>query len=198
MHGLINRSIENFLRDTYGPALWARVARRAGVTGFEPMMHYDDAITHALIEAGATELRKPAAMVLEDVGAYLVTINPLRRLLRFGGNDFDDFVLSLDELEGRSRLALSDLDLPQIWAEQQGVGTFRVRVQGGAIGWGAVLAGLLRAMADDYGALVLIHDPQPDGPTPPGGAPPEVIVVQMLEIRYTSGRLFDLADGGGI
>ena len=207
MHGLINRSIENFLRDTYGDVTWHRIANRAGVSGFETMMHYDDAITTRLIEDSSAELRKPAAMVLEDVGAYLVTIEPLRRLLRFGGTDFTDFLMSLDELDGRSRLALSDLDIPHVSTEQQTVGTFSVRVQARQSGWGAVLAGLLRAMADDYGALVLVHDPQAGClPAAPGAdaaaqGPRELcdmILVQMLESRYTSGRMFDLANGGGM
>lgn len=31
MHGLINRAIERFIRDTYGRDTWARVTRLAGL-----------------------------------------------------------------------------------------------------------------------------------------------------------------------
>ena len=40
MHGLVNRSVQCFLRDTYGADLWAAVAAEAGVApeGFEALM----------------------------------------------------------------------------------------------------------------------------------------------------------------
>jgi len=43
MHGLVNRSVQCFLRDTYGTDLWVAVAAEAGVApeGFEALMHYD-------------------------------------------------------------------------------------------------------------------------------------------------------------
>ena len=45
MHGLINRAIQCFLRDTYGADLWAQVAEASeiGVEGFEAMLDYPDA-----------------------------------------------------------------------------------------------------------------------------------------------------------
>ena len=51
MHGLINRSFQCFLRDTYGVSLWATVAEAAGLPaeGFEAMMNYDDGLTYAYL-----------------------------------------------------------------------------------------------------------------------------------------------------
>jgi hypothetical protein len=47
------------------------------------------------------------------------------------------------------------------------------------------MMGLLRAMADDYGALVLMDTLANDG-----GA--EVIQIQLLDQRHSKGRQFDL------
>jgi hypothetical protein len=55
-------------------------------------------------------------------------------------------------------------------------------VQGG----GHVMLGLLRAMADDYGALVLLdHQGMTEGA--------EVISIHILEQSFAEGRRFELA-----
>ncbi|MBK5945337.1 hypothetical protein CCR83_02450 [Rhodobacter veldkampii DSM 11550] len=213
MHGLVNRSIQCFLGDTYGADLWAAVAAKAGapVEGFEAMLRYDDALTCDLIQAATLRLGKPRAALLEDLGAYLVTREPLRRLMRFGGVDYTEFLLSLEDLQGRGLMALPDLDLPELGLESGAAGRFTLTVTAAQPGWGAVFAGMLRAMADDYGALALIehvappvdHETTGAGQTGPGQPAPvrlgpqaaaqEWVTVELLEARFASGRRFDLA-----
>lgn len=191
MLGLVNRAIQSFLRDTYGPGLWAAVARRArlGFDGFESMMTYDPALTEAVIAAAAVELSRPRETVLEDLGTYLVShpnVEALRRLLRFGGADFGDFLRSLEDLPDRARLALPDLDMPEMRLHELGAGRFELTCQGVIDGVGHVAVGLLRAMADDYGALVLLDHHGARGAA-------DVITVELLDGAYAKGRHFDLA-----
>lgn len=191
MHGLINRAIESFVRDTYGPDMWAAVAcnARLGFDSFEPMMQYDVSITGAVVEAAAGLLRRPREALLEDMGTYLVShpnVEPLRRLLRFGGVDFPDFLMSLEDMRGRGRLALPDLDLPVLVVEDLSPGRFRLHCASPFAGAGHVVVGLLRAMADDYGALVVLDHL---GEASRG----EVIAVQLLDARFAEGRRFDLS-----
>jgi len=188
MHGLINKSIQAFLCDHYGVLLWRQVAERAGIApdGFESMLHYDDSMTEDLLNAAQQALDEPRAALLEDIGAYLAMREPLRRLLRFGGSDYWDFLYSLDDLQGRAQMTLPDLELPELNLMAGTEGRFLLRVSGGFPGWGAVLAGVLRAMADDYGALVLIEPLEADA----GG---ERVQVMLLEASYAQGRRFDLA-----
>jgi hypothetical protein len=188
MHGLINRSIQRFLRDTYGPELWQTVAEAAAVpaAGFEAMLQYDDALTVAMLRVAADRLGKPQEALLEDLGTYLVTLEPLRRLLRFGGVDYADFLMSLEELPARGRMALPELDLPQLALAAAAEGRLVLMVRAGVPGWGLVLSGLLRAMADDYGALALIElGAAADGQ--------DRISVDLLDSRFASGRRFELA-----
>ncbi|MDP1667433.1 heme NO-binding domain-containing protein [Phaeovulum sp.] len=188
MHGLINRSIQRFLRDTYGPELWQTVAEAAAVpaAGFEAMLQYDDALTAAMLRVAADRLGKPQEALLEDLGTYLVTLEPLRRLLRFGGVDYADFLMSLEELPARGRMALPELDLPQLALAAAAEGRLVLMVRAGVPGWGLVLSGLLRAMADDYGALALIElGAAADGQ--------DRISVDLLDSRFASGRRFELA-----
>ena len=60
MHGLINRSMESFLNNTYGPEVWLGVVKDAGLgfEHFESMFTYDDALSYAVLEAAAKRLSK--------------------------------------------------------------------------------------------------------------------------------------------
>ncbi len=192
MLGFINRAFECFLRDTYGQDTWAQVAMAAGLgfDRFEPMLRYDNALTDAVIRAAVSVLRRPRDSILEDVGTYLVShsnLERLRRLLRFGGVDFIEFLHSLEDLPARGRLALPELDLPRLHLIDQGDGVFRLHCAMQIQGIGQIVVGLLRAMADDYGALVLIDFDQ----TLPNGE--EAVAIHLLDQRHSNGRSFDLS-----
>ena len=190
MHGFVNRALQLFLLDGQGPQTWQRVRQAAGirVDGFEPMMHYDDAWTTQLVAASANVLGRPAADILEDFGTYLVshpTMGQLRRLLRFGGRDFHEFLHSLDDLRDRAILAVPDLDMPVLHLQDAGPARFRLECRWRVPGSGAVILGVLRAMADDYGALVLLD-------LAPGPAGVEHVCVDLLDARFGEARAFDL------
>ncbi len=190
MLGLINRAIQCFLRDTYGPPLWAGVVREArlGADGFEPMLHYEVDQTEALIAAASRLLNRPRETLLEDLGTYLVSHRngeALRRLMRFGGVTFTDFLLSLEDMQGRGRLALPDLELPELHLAEEGADRFLLTCRSRIGGAGHVILGLLRAMADDYGALVVMEHLGQQGEG-------EVISILLLDSRFAAGRRFDL------
>lgn len=193
MHGLMNRAIQGFLRSTYGEDLWTHIARAARLhpDGFEAMLQYDDALTDAVLSTAAQHLDRARDTILEDVGTWLVSSQagqPLRRLLRFGGVTFTDFLYSLEELRGRGRLALPDLGLPVLTLSEPQPGIYDLTCQG-LPGFGAVLMGVLRGMADDYGALVLLdHVGLRDGA--------ETLRIQLLAADFAEGRPFALAGEG--
>lgn len=191
MHGLINRAIERFVRDTYGADLWTRIMRRAGLefSEFEAMLTYEPPVTQAVLTAAAGELSKPVNDMLEDIGTYLVShpnVEALRRLLRFGGVTFTEFLYSLDDLPERARLAVSDLNLPPLALREHGADVYSLTCGAEMPGFGHVILGLLRAMADDYGALVLLEykGARDDA---------EVIEIRLLTSEHATGRRFDLA-----
>ena len=191
MHGLLNRSIQGFLRRTYGEAVWLDVAARAGLgpDGFEALLDYDDNLTDRVIAAAARRLDRPRDALLEDLGTYLVShpdLERLRRLLRFGGTGFVDFLHSLDELPDRARMALPELELPELDLREQNPERFRLMCRSPLTGVGHVILGLLRAMADDYGSLAVLEH---EGSWPEG----EIIRIDLLDPQFSEGRRFDLA-----
>ena len=191
MHGLINRSIQCFIRDTYGSKAWSEVSRRADIdhSGFEAMFRYDDALTDAMLDAATIVLDKPRHMLLEDLGTYLVShpnLESLRRLLRFGGERFIDFLHSLDELPDRARLAVPDLDLPELELRHVEDESFQLVCRGSKPGFGHVLVGLLRTLADDYGTLAFLeYAGETEGQ--------EEISITLIDSGFSAGRSFELA-----
>lgn len=195
MLGLINRSFQFFLRDTYGSALWEAVARQIGlpITGFEAMLSYDDGLTDQLIDAACDLLHRPRETLMEDMGTYLVSHQSLfivRRLLRFSGGNFTEFLNSIEELPERGRLVLPELDLPNLDLADLGGGHFRLRCMARLKGTGHMVMGVMRAMADDYGALVLLEHLGVEG-----GA--EVISVQIADQALYEARPFRLGQAAG-
>jgi hypothetical protein len=194
MHGLINLAIQNFVTDSYGPQMWQAVAHAARLpdAGIEAMLRYDLTLTEAVLGAACTALNQTPDALLEDLGTYLVShpnTEVLRRLLRFGGVNFLEFLHSLDELPGRAQLAVEDLDMPQLELVDLGHGEFRLNVRSPIAGFAPVMMGVLRAMADDYGALVLIAPVGRHG----DGAD---IAITLLDSSFAAGRGFALAAGG--
>ncbi len=191
MHGLVFRTLQVFVQDTYGPETWADVVLRAELDApvFESMFHYDPALLDTVLAAVGVQLDKPRDAILEDVGTYLVShpnCEGLRRLLRFGGVDFIEFLHSLDDLPDRARLAVSDLVLPEIELQDHAQNRFHLRITGQPPGFGHVMVGVLRAMADDYGALVLMDHLGQAGDS-------ETIDLTVIETSFARGRDFELA-----
>jgi len=200
MHGLIHRSIQNYMCDCYGMDAWREVAARAGVMppDFEPMLSYEDAVAHAVLEAMGLVLRRPRAEVMEDIGTYLVShpnTEAVRRLLRFGGTNFEDFLHSLDDLPDRARMAVADLHLPAIELHGHAGGRYSLicnsaTTNSGAMkGFGHLMTGVLRVMADDYGALALL-DLEEDAQGR------EIVRIQLVATDYADGRAFQLGGHG--
>lgn len=197
MDGLINRAIESFAQETYGDAFWHDLMQGLGLqfVSFEATLDYDAKVTEQVVGALARALGQSPDEVLEDLGTFLVAsprTYAIRRLLRFSGADFVEFLYSLDDLPARVRLALPEFDMPQIELREHANGAFSLRVEmvpAFRMGLAHVMVGLLRAMADDYGALVYLEHRGVNGRD-------EIIGITLLESAFTEARAFALADRG--
>ncbi|MFT6674465.1 MAG: hypothetical protein ACJAVM_000648 [Sulfitobacter sp.] len=195
MHGLFNRSIQDFTCDSYGTDIWEASIRSVNLDfiDFEAMLEYDDAITPAVLDAVAQKVDRPRSDVMEDIGTYLVShprFEGTRRLLRFGGVNFADFLHSLDDLADRARLALSDLHLPRVELRDHAKGQYSLICEAPVAGYGYVMMGVLRVMADDYGALALLEHTG-------GGQGIETVSITLVQSDYAEGRAFELGSRAG-
>lgn len=195
MHGLIFRTLEAYISDAFNSGHWAKAVAQADlpVTSFEAMLQYDAGYFPKLLAGCADVLERPESVILEDLGAYLITHQnhaSVRRLMRFGGDTFSELLHSLGDLPDRTRLAVSGLDLPGILVREPIPQSFTIQCADNPIRFGHVMVGLLRAMADDYGTLALLeHRGLRDGA--------EIIEVQVVETAFADDRGFSLAVGVG-
>lgn len=186
MDALLLRSLQSYVLDTFGVLDWQEVCRRAElrVETFEPMLRYDPGTADRIAIVVADVLGRSVDTVWEDVGTHLVT-NPdresVRRLLRFGGTSYAEFLHSLEELPGRARLAMPHLEVPDVTLDEVEQDRFELCCQSPVRGLQRVMVGLLTAMADDYGALCLIEAGD-DGLTS----------ISVLDRRHAQARQFDL------
>lgn len=192
MLGLINCAVQNFIRTTYGDEVWCNIADTAGLDFqyFEPMLTYDAALVQQVTDTACQQLGKTRADFLGDVGTYLVSApetGAIRRLLRFGGSRFDEFLHSLEELSDRVRLVIHDVNLPSVRVERASDDQFRLTVGPGLAGYASVLVGMLRAMGDDYGALVLTEESAGQG------ADTRRIDLSLISTGFAEARAFALA-----
>lgn len=187
MDALMLRFLQGYVRGTFGAQVWQTVCRRAGLTveTFEPMLRYPPGLADQVAAQVAAGLGRPVDSIWEDMGTYLVTSpghEGVRRLLRFGGIGFADFLHSLEELPGRARLAMPDLDLPEIHLTEIAPDRFELECRSHLRGTLRVLAGMLTAMADDFGTLCLIET---EGE--------HRIAIRVLDRDHAVARPFDLA-----
>lgn len=184
MQQLVVRAVEEFLRQTYGDDLWLRVAGNPGDEDRLALM--GGAFTSRgvsvrdLVTSAAAELGKTAQELLEDGGAWLASREAIRRLLRFSGHDFRDFILSLEELPGRAHFVVPDLGVPEINVSVCEQGVFWLTLPEGSLGWPSILGGIIRAMADDYGALGVVN------------VEGNVVTVGIPDDDFSAGREFSL------
>lgn len=194
MHGLFNKAFQAFIESVYGRQCWIEIIDRSGTNtpDFEPMMTYDFAVSEAVISACEHRLKRPREAILEDLGSYLVSnpeIDIVRRLLRFSGATYTDFIHALDELPGRARMALDDIVLPHIYVTEITDGFFAIK-SAHSIPWANnIIAGVLRGMADDYGALATVEIVQNEGEAQ--------VEVLIHDANFAVGKAFDMAASVG-
>ncbi|WP_265499946.1 heme NO-binding domain-containing protein [Paracoccus beibuensis] len=178
MNRLVNRAIEEFLRSTYGEELVQALEDDATA---EVRVPDDGRMDTSALARAAKRLSKPFSEMLEDMGAWMTRIEPIRRLLRFSGRDFKDFLLRMDELPGRANLVLPMLPVPRLQVEtsERGVRVMIIDPDPQLV-WQFLFVGLIRGMADDFGALCLITNDEGS------------IRIDIWDEQFSEGRLFCL------
>ncbi|MEM0977518.1 MAG: heme NO-binding domain-containing protein [Pseudomonadota bacterium] len=168
MLGLVNRGLESFVRDLHGETAWHEIRSRVpnAPEKFEALLQYPWAVTAGLIAGVAEYSNVSEDEILEDLGTYAVTDlwdSKLRRIFLFCGGCFDEFLHGLGDLFR----ALEDTHsafVAKSWTlKSEGSGIYFLVYSGSLNGLGPVVSGILRSLADQYGALATLTHHMPSG-----------------------------------
>ena len=118
MYGIVNKAIEELVKENYGEEKWESIKLRSGVDVdyFISNEPYDDAITYQLAGAIATEMEIPLADVLILFGEYWVLKTGREKygaLMEAGGAHLKEFLCNLPVFHNRIMLMYPRLTPPE-------------------------------------------------------------------------------------
>lgn len=162
MYGLVNKAIEDLIRQDHGDATWERIRSKAGVeeTVFVGMNAYPDSITYDLVGAASTELGVDAASLLEAFGQHWILYTAREgygELLSIGGSTLQGFLLHLDELHTRVALSFPELRPPSFHCTNLTEGSLRLHYESEREGLAPMVIGLLHGLGRMFGTEVAVE-----------------------------------------
>ena len=118
MYGIVNKAIEDLVKEQFGSETWEKVKQRSGVDVdfFISNEPYDDAITFKLAQSVAEELHIPLSEVLVAFGEYWVLRTGREKyghLMEAGGSNLKEFLLNLPQFHTRIMLIYPRLTPPE-------------------------------------------------------------------------------------
>lgn len=118
MYGIVNKAIEELVKENYGEEKWELIKIRSAVDidFFISNEPYDDAITYQLAGAVAEEMEVPLSEVLINFGEYWVLKTGLEKygsLMEAGGNNLKEFLCNLPLFHNRIMLMYPKLTPPE-------------------------------------------------------------------------------------
>ncbi len=117
MYGLVNKAVEDLVKNNFGEAIWLEIKEKAEVkeNTFVGMQSYHDGITYRLVGAASQVLGLSAEQVLETFGEYWVLYTAQEgygEMLDAAGKNLVEFLQNLDALHVKVGNLMSELRPP--------------------------------------------------------------------------------------
>jgi hypothetical protein len=118
MYGIVNKAIEDLVKENHGNEVWQRIKKRSNITVdfFISNETYEDQITYDLAQATAVELNIELSDVLIQFGEYWVLKTGRQKygsLLEAGGSTLKEFLCNLPNFHNRIMLMYTHLTPPE-------------------------------------------------------------------------------------
>lgn len=155
MYGIVNKAIEDLVKENFGAEKWELIKARSGVEEdfFISNEPYDDAITYKLAIASAEELGISVDQVLEVFGEFWVLRTSKEKyggLMEAGGNNLREFLLNLPVFHNRVMLVYPKLTPPEFKVEMQEENNVKVHYFSKREGLQGFVKGLLQGLGKMY------------------------------------------------
>lgn len=161
MYGLVNKAIEQLVKENHGQSTWQKIAKLADVDqSFILMKSYPDQVTYSLVEATSSVLNTPAEQILEAFGEHWIqyTVDEgYGKTISLYGDSVLEFLQNMNTLHAQIRLNFPELRPPVIDCEVAPSGQLVVSYQSERPGLAPMLVGLIRGLGKRFGTPVNVE-----------------------------------------
>ena len=162
MYGIVNKAIEDLVKENFGEAKWELIKKRSGIEEdfFISNEPYDDSITFLLAHAASQELQVSVDTILVTFGEWWVlrtSKEKYGRLMEAGGANLEEFLLNLPMFHNRIMLLYPQLTPPEFKVIPQGNRNFQILYFSKRHGLQEFVRGLLQGLGKLYGAQVVVE-----------------------------------------
>lgn len=159
MYGLVNRAIEELVRERFGDEDWEKIKQKANVDVdvFIGLEAYPDSITYNLVGAASEVLNLPAETILEEFGKYWVLYTgktAYGSLMDSTGTTLFESIRNLDNMHSRISLTMPHLQPPSFQCTDETETSIRVHYYSDRAGLAPMVIGLLSGLAALHHTLV--------------------------------------------
>lgn len=159
MYGIVNKAIEDLIRENFGDAKWEAIKQRSGVDidFFLSNEPYDDAVTYQLAQAASTETGMSLEQVLEAFGEWWILRTSREKygaLLQAGGANLMAFLSNLPVFHNRIMLIYPKLTPPEFRVSDVAENSIHVHYLSARQGLQSFVRGLLLGIGKLYGKEV--------------------------------------------
>jgi hypothetical protein len=162
MYGIVNKAIEDLIKEKFGEEKWDTIKERSGVDVdfFLSNEPYDDDITYKLAHATSEEMEMPLGNVLEALGEWWVLRTSKEKyggLMEAGGNSLKEFLINLPVFHHRVMLIYPKLTPPEFKVSDSTDHSINVHYFSKREGLQEFVRGLLHGLAKMYKTEVKVE-----------------------------------------
>jgi len=161
MYGIVNKAIEELVKEKFGSQKWEDVKKRSGISidFFLSNEPYDDAITYQLAGVVAEELNISFGYVFVTFGEYWILKTGKEKyggLMEAGGHNLKEFLRNLPAFHSRIMLIYPKLTPPEFQVSDETENSIHVHYFSKREGLQDFVFGLLSGLGKMYNTPVEI------------------------------------------
>jgi hypothetical protein len=155
MYGIVNKAIEDLVKENFGEEKWDAVKERSGVDidFFLSNEPYDDDITYKLAGAVSEEMDMPIEQVMHAFGEWWVLRTGKEKyggLMEAGGSGLKEFLHNLPVFHNRVMLIYPKLTPPEFKVSNSEENSIHVHYYSKRVGLQDFVRGLLSGLGKMY------------------------------------------------
>lgn len=162
MYGIVNKAIEDLVKENFGEDKWEAIKLRSGVDVdfFISNEPYDDDITYKLAGAVAEEMNLTVGQVLHAFGEWWIIRTGKEKyggLMEAGGDNLREFLVNLPVFHNRVMLIYPKLTPPEFKVSDVAERSIHVHYHSARLGLQEFVRGLLSGLGKMYQTPVTLE-----------------------------------------